>query len=122
LECGEEQPKGSSCSSCAVDFAEYYCAVCSLYSAAPQGIFHCAKCGICRVGKESQYFHCDRCNACFTNSSKAGHVCVNNALESDCPICEWLNRSSFNVGTSILCLACSGLRVLNSLHENYCAI
>lgn len=52
LTCQEVQPKSKTCIKCNKDFASYYCDVCAFYdnNAEQKGVFHCDKCGICRVG------------------------------------------------------------------------
>jgi hypothetical protein len=58
------------------------------------GLYHCAPCGICRVGRGTgpggSHWHCDGCNACLPNSlDQAAHraVCLPGSLNGDCPIC-----------------------------------
>jgi RING finger/CHY zinc finger protein 1 len=86
--CGTEQAVSAACTECKVAFSEYFCPICRLYTnSKPNGVFHCESCGICRVGKQSDYFHCDKCNACFMKSQRASHTCIENVLDSDCPIC-----------------------------------
>ena len=52
----------------------------------PGGIFHCEDCGICRVGLPEDFWHCETCGACYTVASRSTHVCVERALQSDCPV------------------------------------
>eukprot|EP00960_Hanusia_phi_P066766 766469-Hanusia_phi.AAC.2 len=51
--CKLEQEVSPVCSGCGVQFAEYFCKVCKLYSKpTQQGIYHCNGCGICRSDTE----------------------------------------------------------------------
>ena len=57
--CNYVQPVAASCAQCGIDFAEYFCAECKLFtSPGASGVFHCAECGICRVGRAENFFHC----------------------------------------------------------------
>ena len=38
-------------------------------------IFHCDKCGICRVGGREATFHCDPCGACLGIGLLGKHEC-----------------------------------------------
>ena len=97
-ECAHEQDVSNMCENCGITFAEYFCQACKLYAtASAQGIFHCDKCGICRVGQGLgiSHFHCDTCSACYTLESKPTHKCIERALDSDCPVCmQYLFTSS----------------------------
>jgi uncharacterized CHY-type Zn-finger protein len=70
--CGCAQRVSSTCAKCGVMAARYYCDVCKLWNDDPsKPIYHCDKCGICRVGHglERDFFHCDvRPPICFTIS------------------------------------------------------
>lgn len=50
-------------------------------------LFHCDKCGICRVGGRENSFHCDTCGCCLYLSDKDNHVCIKGQLKQDCAIC-----------------------------------
>ena len=86
--CALEQPVAPTCAGCATSFAEYYCEPCRLFAkpSVPGGIFHCEDCGICRVGLPEDFWHCETCGACYTVASRSTHVCVERALQSDCPV------------------------------------
>jgi len=90
--CNERQPASRSCSNsnCGIEFAEYYCEVCKFWDnkASEKKIFHCEKCGICRVGGRDKFFHCDTCSGCFANDTQSTHVCVENSMRTRCPICQ----------------------------------
>ena len=58
--CKTEQTIQQHCSNCSEKMGEYFCSVCNLVDSTPgKDIFHCDKCGICRVGKVEDYFHCN---------------------------------------------------------------
>lgn len=60
--CGYAQRVGSTCTNCGVMAGRYYCDVCKLWNDDPdKPIYHCDKCGICRVGHGlgRDFFHCD---------------------------------------------------------------
>lgn len=65
----------------------YYCDVCHLWEDdVSKAIFHCEKCGICRMGRRDDYAHCDTCNMCVPKRGK--HRCVGGrAQDNPCPIC-----------------------------------
>lgn len=50
-------------------------------------VFHCDKCGICRVGGREKSFHCDTCECCIEITKNDRHKCVKSRLKQDCPIC-----------------------------------
>lgn len=91
LECGPEsrQPAAESCIKCGTRFAEYFCGICKLWDdeGNKKNIYHCEGCGICRIGPREKYFHCDTCCACYPVSLRGNHVCINGALQNNCPIC-----------------------------------
>ena len=39
----------NKCTSCEVQFANYFCAICNLFDDKDKGQFHCTPCGICRL-------------------------------------------------------------------------
>ena len=83
------QPVGALCVDCGSRMAAYYCAVCRFFDDTPgRAIFHCQQCGICRRGSQDDFFHCQRCNCCYARSMRANHVCIDNVLEANCPICQ----------------------------------
>mmetsp|Transcript_5675 Transcript_5675/g.8767 ORF Transcript_5675/g.8767 Transcript_5675/m.8767 type:complete len:390 (+) Transcript_5675:234-1403(+) len=93
MRCGTAQASSNSCvsdaCSSAPSFSSYYCSACCLYeNNAAKHIYHCEKCGICRVGRglDIDYFHCDKCSACISVEHK-NHKCVENNTKSNCPIC-----------------------------------
>jgi hypothetical protein len=96
--CGaEEQPIGRNCAACGAEFASYFCAICRFYDDGNgKEIYHCDKCGMCRVGKGVgiDNHHCTRCNSCVPIEVATPHPCIERSLEGDCPICsEYLATS-----------------------------
>jgi len=91
MHCFEVQPCGQFCNKkgCEKKLAKYYCDICHLFSDADKSIFHCKDCGLCRVGKGLgiDYKHCTKCGSCINLSIFDDHVCLENALHSNCPIC-----------------------------------
>ena len=63
-------------------------------------IFHCDKCGICRVGGKEFSVHCETCQCCIFKEHKESHKCVKGKLE-DCPICMEDMQSS-TMSTSVI--------------------
>jgi len=92
MHCFTAQPVGQFCQSDVCngrEMAKYYCEPCRLFSDADKSIFHCSDCGMCRVGEGLgiDYKHCHKCNSCISISIFEDHVCLENALHSNCPIC-----------------------------------
>ncbi len=44
--------------------------------------YHCAKCGLCRVGNDGKYIHCDTCNTCVVDNTET-HVCRKDAFHTE---------------------------------------
>jgi RING finger and CHY zinc finger domain-containing protein 1 len=80
-ECDEYQLVSNECVNCKIQFANYFCGVCRLYSE-KDNINHCDKCGICRV-YDHDYIHCDECGMCVATE----HECGAMTLKTDCSIC-----------------------------------
>lgn len=91
LVCGKpEQEVAEHCQTCGVKFADYLCVICRMFDSTPgKNIYHCGKCGICRIGRglNVDQFHCDRCDACYPLECKTSHPCRKDALKRNCPIC-----------------------------------
>lgn len=90
--CGKVQPIGKTCinEQCKRDVANYFCKTCLLWdSDSNKNIYHCEKCGICRIGKGLgiDYFHCDKCGVCLAISLYKNHRCIERNVECNCPIC-----------------------------------
>ena len=66
----------------------YYCGVCHLWLRPATDIYHCDKCGICRVGRASDYEHCDSCGMCVPSGPRAlEHRCWGQLGDATCPVC-----------------------------------
>lgn len=91
MHCFTVQGVGQNCCNelCGKKLAKYYCDICHLFSDADKPIFHCKDCGLCRVGQGLgiDYKHCHKCRSCINSSIFDDHVCLENGLDSDCPIC-----------------------------------
>ncbi|KAK9916092.1 hypothetical protein WJX75_008499 [Coccomyxa subellipsoidea] len=86
--CDLRQPVASVCAGCGCDFGAYSCLKCCFFDDDLQKQqFHCEACGICRVGGASNFFHCDTCGCCYANSLQGNHVCVENSMRQNCPVC-----------------------------------
>ncbi len=83
--CGREGMPSQNCLACGHLFGKYYCATCHLWDSSGKDIFHCDKCGICRVGKREDWVHCDKCNHCYNPNFQ--HKCIENSTKTNCPIC-----------------------------------
>ncbi|KAI9594588.1 zinc-ribbon-domain-containing protein [Syncephalis fuscata] len=103
MRCKLVQPAAQDCSNpeCRVRVAHYYCNTCKLWDDnTDRSIYHCDKCGICRLGRGlgHDYFHCEKCNVCMATSLQGRHRCIERNLECDCPICgEYLFTSTSTV-------------------------
>lgn len=87
--CDLRQPSAQVCIGCGVTMGEYWCGVCNLFDdeGVRKGIYHCDGCGMCRVGGRDNFFHCDTCGGCFGVGLRDNHVCREEMLHADCPIC-----------------------------------
>mmetsp|Transcript_109242 Transcript_109242/g.319791 ORF Transcript_109242/g.319791 Transcript_109242/m.319791 type:complete len:270 (-) Transcript_109242:163-972(-) len=103
--CLTRQPPGRDCISCGQVFGEYYCKDCNFWDddGIQKQVFHCEKCGICRVGGRENYFHCDACGSCYPNEIKNSHTCVENAMHQNCPVCL---QDLFQSTTQVTILQC----------------
>ncbi|XP_014816382.1 PREDICTED: RING finger and CHY zinc finger domain-containing protein 1 [Calidris pugnax] len=81
---GVEQPP--RCEGCDNLFGEYYCDICHLFDRDKKQ-YHCAGCGICRIGPKEDFFHCSKCNLCLSLSLQGKHKCIENVSRQNCPIC-----------------------------------
>ncbi|KAF2416398.1 hypothetical protein EJ08DRAFT_666706 [Tothia fuscella] len=88
--CGTAQPAGQWCKGCGEKTAWYYCDICKLWDDdSTKGIYHCGDCGICRRGEGlgKDFVHCKKCNVCISISHYPMHTCIENATDSNCPLC-----------------------------------
>lgn len=70
--CGTAQKASDVCVSCGASAARYYCNICKLWNDDPdKPVYHCADCGICRIGRGigKDFFHC-----------KVGQLCLSFCL------------------------------------------
>lgn len=90
LSCQHTQPPRRTCAFCKEVMGDYYCSECKLWNDDPdKPIYHCDKCGICRVGQGLgiDVFHCDTCAICLNLTMQDNHRCIEQAARSNCPIC-----------------------------------
>ncbi len=67
--CDLRQPVGETCVGCGVQFGAYTCLKCCFFEDdTSKQQFHCAACGICRVGGRQNFFHCHTCGCCYATS------------------------------------------------------
>lgn len=108
-----QTPSDNCCIECGVELAAYFCLECVLYdNDATKDIYHCDKCGICRLGLGlgKDYFHCDTCNICLSIDLKERHKCLANTTHCNCPIC---NEYLFTLINKVVFMKCGHL-----IHEN----
>lgn len=90
MRCQNVQRPSRTCENCLEEFAAYCCEICKLYdNDEAKDIYHCDKCGICRLGLGLgiDFFHCDGCHACLSIELQDNHKCIERATMSNCPIC-----------------------------------
>ncbi|KAL7679520.1 putative Zinc finger, RING-type, Zinc finger, CHY-type, Zinc finger, RING/FYVE/PHD-type [Plasmopara halstedii] len=87
--CQTEQPCAQKCIRCHETMAVYFCSICNLFDDKgwEKKVFHCAQCGICRVGGRENYYHCTKCCGCYPHSLEAKHRCLEGSMHRGCPIC-----------------------------------
>ncbi|KAF3985930.1 hypothetical protein FT663_02365 [Candidozyma haemuli var. vulneris] len=114
MKCNAPQvPDTAYCVNCDEELANYFCSKCVLYDNDPnKDIYHCDKCGICRLGLGigKDYFHCDECNICLSIDLKEHHKCVTNTTHCNCPIC---NEYLFTSVSKVVFMKCG-----HSIHES----
>ena len=103
--CGHRQAPAQSCEACASSFAAYFCSHCNFWDdeGVRKRVFHCEKCGLCRVGGRDNYFHCDACGSCYPSEIRDTHTCVENAMRRNCPVCL---QDLFQSTTQVTILQC----------------
>lgn len=104
--CFTPQHPQQYCIECNKELSKYYCDKCKLFDNDPlKNIYHCDKCGICRLGLglNQDYFHCDSCNACISIELQKNHVCIENSTKSNCPICD---EFMFNSNAKVVFMSC----------------
>lgn len=111
--CLTPQHPSQYCVECDKEMSRYYCPKCKLFdNDSIKNIYHCDKCGICRLGLglNQDYFHCDSCNACISIELRANHVCIENSTKSNCPICD---EFMFSSNEKVVFMTCG-----HPIHEN----
>lgn len=110
MKCNTPQvPDTNYCTNCKHELAEYFCRKCKLYdNDTIKDIYHCDKCGICRLGLglDKDFFHCDTCNICLSIDLKEKHKCVSNTAHCNCPIC---NEYLFISMSKVVFMSCGHL-------------
>lgn len=102
--CDTEQSVQQTCENCGVCMGEYFCSKCKFFDDdISKEQFHCDACGICRVGGKENFFHCERCGCCYTTSLQNKHICVENSMEHNCPVCFEYMFDSLKAMTVLLC-------------------
>lgn len=86
--CDTRQPASRACTACGASFGAYACLQCCFFDDdARKRQFHCDACGICRVGGADNFFHCATCGCCYSRALRGNHVCVENSMRQNCPVC-----------------------------------
>lgn len=86
--CDKRQPVSQQCQQCQVTFGVYTCMECVFFDDnTEKKQFHCDDCGICRVGGREKYFHCKTCGCCYDKKLLGKHVCIENSMKQNCPVC-----------------------------------
>ncbi|KAL4584008.1 hypothetical protein LXL04_008597 [Taraxacum kok-saghyz] len=121
MKCLITQPVGPTCSTVScnnLSMARYYCSICKLFDDERQ-IYHCPYCNLCRVGEGLgiDYFHCMNCNACMSQSLSV-HICKENCLEDNCPIC---HKYIFTSSSPIKALPCGHIMHSSCFMEYTCS-
>lgn len=102
-ECKLFQIPSNKCIKCNIKFSNNYCNICSIWTDKEE-IYHCDKCGICRVGNEDSLFHCDKCETCFLKINKDIHKCIEISYkEQICAFCLESTHNSQNFTISLKC-------------------
>ena len=71
--CALRQPVAAACAGCGAGFGAYACLACCFFDDdLTKQQFHCAACGICRVGGADNFFHCGTCGCCYASSLQVG--------------------------------------------------
>ncbi|CAK7909158.1 hypothetical protein CAAN3_10S04962 [[Candida] anglica] len=113
MACNTPQIPEEYCIECGIELANYFCSKCVLYDNDPtKEIYHCDKCGICRLGLGlgKDYFHCDTCNICLSIDLQERHKCLANTTHCNCPIC---NEYLFTSVNKVVFMKCG-----HSIHQN----
>ncbi|XP_076909277.1 putative serine/threonine-protein kinase PBL28 [Bidens hawaiensis] len=104
LICNTKQQVSHICSNCGVKMGEYFCAICKLYDDdTSKQQFHCYDCGVCRLHGRKNYYHCQNCGCCLSVELRGFHVCSENAIKRDCPVCHEYLFESIKPLTDMYC-------------------
>lgn len=87
VQCHCKQDISRNCCDCGILFGKYTCLTCRLFDDTEKQQFHCAGCGICRVGGRDNFFHCQKCNICISTNIRETHKCVEDMSRRKCPVC-----------------------------------
>ncbi|RKO93496.1 hypothetical protein BDK51DRAFT_6642, partial [Blyttiomyces helicus] len=108
MHCRTVQPASQDCAnpSCGRRASRYYCGLCKLWDDDPRKhIYHCADCGICRIGKGlgRDFFHCEKCNVCM-----AIQKVINQTQSQKCPCGHCIHHKCHQeyIQTSYQCPTC----------------
>jgi Ring finger domain len=77
----------NQCVNCQTVFGEYHCNICNLWMSMSKKPFHCALCGLCRVGGIEAFRHCNQCCMCISVAVFATHQCIPDKYKNACPVC-----------------------------------
>lgn len=97
LDCEKTQQISEKCSNekCQICFSQYFCAKCKIFS--NETIFHCDQCNACIGGLKYKYKHCKICDCCIEKRKYNLHICIENRLLDNCPICIESLKSNLQV-------------------------
>jgi len=118
---------------CEALIAHYYCDRCKLWTDAREtSIYHCDKCGLCRLGKGLgiDNWHCDTCGICLSMKFKENHECrVKDGLKTQCPVCNKKELVFFSRDPIVLLpcghglhFKCFSLYLSQGNHNNRCPL
>jgi RING finger/CHY zinc finger protein 1 len=111
LKCDTEQSVSNLCENCNLKFGNYFCEICKFFDNDElKDIYHCEYCKICRLGKKTDFFHCEVCRSCISMTIKDTHKCVQDTMDTNCPIC---SDYLFTSTQSVSIMPCG-----HSLHSN----
>ena len=82
--CDTEQIVSNQCSKCLIQFGNYFCIKCKLWTDT-ENVSHCDDCGICIKGVKDDLIHCHKCNICYFKNNTREHECLK--FLEDCPVC-----------------------------------
>lgn len=121
--CKTEQKCSNECEHCHIQFGDYYCQICHLWSS-DKDIYHCNQCEICRIGPQELFFHCLTCRMCLSVAVKDNHTprtCIEDVANSDCACCKENLFSSVQALSVLKCNHIMHTTCMNEYlnHNNY---